>query len=376
MAQSRTSSKLSRRAFVSGGLKLSTGFVGGLVGAASLGLLGDRSSSASRLANVAGPSALASTSASPKKFASPTPAASKLADVPHPSVGTTSPGWSIAYYDDKTDGGTPSINLQASGAANSKALMRLVPSGRGNTRIGDRAEFTLMGTALGTGQDWWADYKVRERLGDQVRFAHLLSDSSEGTEPVTRYVVEIDGTNHSRNIEHFTIVRNAWIDGARGDQQVMLDVTGDTGITAIANTKIAVGGLKIGPPQVGEITIYLDDGQQRSAFTRQGGVNGDLVIRNFGQGRVVLRPNDHPGGDLTIDASGTVQISGGLRIAGGIQPLAGTVGIGNQTGIGNGSESPLSAPSRGSSTGPANLRVRSWIQATNGSDSGWIPFFT
>lgn len=299
----------------------------------------------------------------------------KLADVQSPMLESKQAGWAIAYYDDRNDGGTPSVNLQAVGAPNSKALMRLVPSGRGNTVIGDRAEFTLMGTPLGTGSDWWADYKVRERLGDHVRFAHLLSDSSPGTEPVTRYVIEIDGTNHSQSVEHFTVVRDAWIDGAHGDQQVMLDIKGDTGITAIANTKIAVDGLRIGPPGAGDATVYLDDGNKRAALTRQKGTDGDLVVRNFGAGKIILRPGDSTSGDLTIDAQGTLELAGGLRVRGTVQPMAGTVGISNESGQGNGPESSLSSATQGSGSGPRSLRVRSWIKASNGSDSGWLPFF-
>ena len=65
----------------------------------------------------------------------------------------------------------------------------------------------------------------------------------------------------------------------------------------------------------------------------------------------------------------------GIRIGGSVQAMAGTVGVRNQTGIGNGSPSTLNAPAQGSAPGPAGFRVQPSIQATNGTKSGWLPFF-
>jgi hypothetical protein len=221
------------------------------------------------------------------------------------------PGYKGFANQDASNNGTPSTNWQAStGALNSKFLWRMLPTGSGDGAVtGDRAELTWGGDSTPT---WWGDRKVRQRIADNVKFLHVLSDSNVGVEPITRYVLELDGTAHSAGVEQVTFVRNTFIDGAAGDNQIMFDLKGDTGLIGLAQTKIAINSLKIGPAAAGaDITLLLDDGANRTAITRQTGANADLIVRNLGTGGIVLRPNDAAGNDLRLDVGGLLKVVAG-----------------------------------------------------------------
>jgi hypothetical protein len=79
-------------------------------------------------------------------------------------------------------------------------------------------------------------------------------------------------------------------------------------------------------------------------------------------------------------ATTNTQASGWLAAAGlfsTADPTAtsGQTGIGVTTGTGNGTATNLTALAQGTGSGPASMAANTWIRATVGTATGWIPFF-
>lgn len=240
---------------------------------------------------------------------------------------------------------TSTINYKARGATpDSSALMRLMPNGIGaDATTGDRAEFSLMGVDVNQANRWWADMKVRERPSDDVRFFHILTDREGTAEPITQVVIEIDGGNESAAAERFRIVRNSWIDAAAGIDQIMLDIDGAVGIQGIAQNKLAINDLKIGPTAAADTTVFLHDGADRAAITRQNGANADLLFRNFGTGNVIIRPADNPSNDIVF-GSGSVALPNGYNLVFGTT-TGSKIGATNSQKMGFWGNTPVVRPS-------------------------------
>lgn len=75
-----------------------------------------------------------------------------------------------------------------------------------------------------------------------------------------------------------------------------------------------------------------------------------------------------------LQMDGPLQTAG-LLVSGDPTAAASTVGLGSTTGVGNGTSTNLTALAQGTGSGPATLAVNTWIRATVGATSGWIPFF-
>ncbi len=78
----------------------------------------------------------------------------------------------------------------------------------------------------------------------------------------------------------------------------MFDVRGDTGVVGIAQTKLAMNDLKIGPTTATDVSIHMHSTGYLTSLTRQSG--GDFILRNYGSGRIVMRPGDNPANDITF----------------------------------------------------------------------------
>lgn len=160
-------------------------------------------------------------------------------------LGTSTSKWQF----DHSEGSTNTINIRAQGATNSKSLIRMMPSGTGESATtGDRAELTWMFEDVDSTDRGWVDMKTRHRVADDARFFHILTDRNGTGQQADRIVIEFDPQAAVSGNE-FAIVRDAFYDPVEaGGGAWMFRLQEGTGITRIENNAIhlTTGNLVLG----------------------------------------------------------------------------------------------------------------------------------
>lgn len=157
-------------------------------------------------------------------------------------------------------GGTTTtiLNIRARGAANSKALIRMMPQGTGDAGTGDRSELTWMFEDIDATVRGWCDIKVRERSSDSVRFWHFLTDRNSTGKQADRVVFELDPQN-AVSANEFAIVRDAFYDtveaGSGGSW--MFRIVQGSGMTRLENgtIQLVTGNLVLGSDS-GDVVMH------------------------------------------------------------------------------------------------------------------------